>query len=223
MRAMLAGLAACALAPAVRAETLLHLSQTATVTVHPDRLMAALRAEAATDSAATAQERVNTAIAGALAEARKAEGIEVATEQYSVWRLEPRPGEAGQWRASQTVLLRGGDGPSVLKLVGALQRKGLAVERLGWELAPETARSAEKTATGQALAELRARTDEIAGIVGLQFDVYRSLTVGSPAPMPPPRLRTMATALAAPAAPAAEAEDVRVDATVEADIALKPH
>jgi predicted secreted protein len=224
MRAAAAGLALCALASPGRAETVLHLSETATVSVRPDRLTAVLRADASTDSASTAQDRVNAVIGGALAEARKVDGIAVSTDQYNVWRLEPKAGEAAQWRASQSVVLRGQDGSSVLKLVGALQQEGLAVERLGWELAPETAQSAERTATLQALKALRGRADEVAGAVGLQSDAYRSLTVGS-APPTPIRLRTMAVpaaALASPAEPAAEAEDVRVNATVEADIALKP-
>ncbi len=221
MRAVLATIALSALASAASAETLLHLTETATVSVRPDRLMGALRAEAATDSAASAQDRVNAMIADALAEARRADGIVASTDQYNVWRLEPKAGEAVQWRASQTLTLRGQDGPSVLKLLGVLQHKGLAVERLGWELAPETATSAEREATVQALKALRGRVDEVAGAVGLQFDAYRSLTVGNTPPMPI-RPRTMTAALAAPAAPAAEAEDVHVDATVEAEVALRP-
>ena len=220
MRAALAAIALSALASAASAETLLHLTETATVSVRPDRLMAALRAEAATDSASSAQERVNAMIADALAETRRADGIVAATDQYNVWRLEPKAGETVQWRASQTLTLRGQNGPSVLKLVGALQQEGLAVERLGWELAPETATSAERKATVQALKALRGRADEVAGAVGLQFDAYRSLTVGNTPPMPI-RPRTMAVS-APPAAPAAEAEDVQVEATVEAEIALKP-
>ncbi len=224
MRAALAGLAFCAVASAARAETVLHLSETATISIRPDRLTAAVRADAATDSAAAAQDRVNAAIADALAEAGKADGIAASTDQYNVWRIEPKPGETAEWRASQTLILRGQDGPSVLKLVGALQKKGMAVERLGWELAPETARSAERTATLQAVKALRARADEVAGAVGLQFDSYRSLTVGSAPPMPI-RLRTMAVSAAAldpPVEPTAAAEDMHVSSTVEADIALKP-
>ena len=222
--------AACCGVGAVRARLagpsarpLLHLSETATVSVRPDRLTAVLRADASTDSASTAQDRVNAVIGGALAEARKADGIAVSTDQYNVWRLEPKAGEAAQWRASQSVVLRGQDGSSVLKLVGALQQKGLAVEGLGWELAPETARSAETTQpfrrSGPPRAGGRGRRRSRPAIRCLpQFDGrQRSAT--------PIRLRTMAVpaaALASPAEPAAEAEDVRVNATVEADIALKP-
>ena len=222
MKTALAAAALCATVSGAAAETMLHLSETATVTVAPDRLVAVVRAEAAADSAASAQDQVNGLIREAVALAKAASGIAVATEQYNVWRLEPKNGAPSQWRASQSILLHGQDGPTLLQLAGALQQHGLAVESLGWELAPETARSARTEAENRALKALRGRADGIADAVGLQFDGYRSLTVGS-APPGAFRARTLAAAsLAAQSEPSAEAEDVRVDATVEADNGLKP-
>jgi predicted secreted protein len=213
------------LAGPAAAETLLHLSESARVMVQPDELAASLRVEAVTASAAEAQAQVNTAMAGAVALARQTAGVRVTTGSYTVWpqttpQAVVRPGGRQDWRASQTLELRSGDGAVLLTLVGALQQRGLAVSQLGWQVAAETERHARAEATKQALGSLRVRAEEAADVLGLHFDSFREVRLDAiPRPRPLP-MRAMTAASAAPP-PTAEAEPVPVEASVEADVVLK--
>ena len=209
------------------AETLLHLSESARVMVRPDELVATLRAEATAATTAEAQAQVNTIMASATALARQTTGMGVATGFYSVWsqaapRDLGRPGTRQDWRASQTLTLRCGDGAVLLTLVGTLQQRGMAVSQLGWQVATESARHARAEATKQALGGLRVRAEDAARILDLHFDSFREvrLDAAHPQPMPMPRLMAVGSAGGAPA-PTAEAEEVAVEASVEADVVLK--
>jgi predicted secreted protein len=221
-------LAALLLALPARAETLLRLAETATVSVHPDELAAALRAEAVGATAAEAQAKVNAATTGALARAKAVAGVTVATGGYNVYRLGPTANDKDRterWQGSQGLELKGHDGAVMLKLVGELQQAGLAVGQLGWRLSPEAMRKARAEATRQALANLRGRADDAAAALGLTFDSFKEVRLDSVPPAPGLRLAMAAApmAAAAPAPPlSAEAEDVPVSATAEADIVLKP-
>jgi predicted secreted protein len=209
-----------------RAETILKLAETATVMVAPDELDGELRAIAVTSTAAEAQSRVNAMIAAALASAKDAQGVQVSTGAYTVWRnFENKSDKTERWQASQAILLKGGDGAAVLKVVGALQADGLAVSRLDWQLAPETARRARATATESAIRNLRARADAAATLLDLTFGEFREVrldNVRPQAPLPRAMLAAAAPASASAPPPSAEPEEVEVSATAEADIALKP-
>jgi predicted secreted protein len=220
-------LLAMLLALPVRAETLLRLAETATVSVHPDELAATLRTEAVGATATAAQAKVNTAMAGALARAKATAGVTAATGGYNVYRLGPIPNDTDKterWQASQSLELHGHDGAAMLKLVGDLQTAGLAVGQLGWRLSPDAMRKARAEATRQALAGLRGRADDAAAALGLTFDSFKEIRLDSVRPAPGPRLAMAAVSMAAaaPAPPSAEAEDIPVSATAEADIRLKP-
>ncbi|HEY0420611.1 MAG TPA: SIMPL domain-containing protein [Acetobacteraceae bacterium] len=218
LRPLLLALLLLAALPA-HAETLLRLSETAHVSVRPDELAATLAAEAEHAIAAEAQSRINAAIARALDAAKATPGVVPATGYYRVWRTGP-PND--RWHASQTLDLHGADGEVLLKLVGTLQAQGLAVRQLAWRLAPETARRAQSEATRMALGRLQARAEEAAAIVGLRFASFREIRLDGSHSLPGP-LPRMAMAAAAPmAAPVAEAEDVAVEASVEADVVLVP-
>jgi len=220
MRAPMVLLAALLLAaPANASETLLRLSETAHVTVQPDELAATLRAEAAAPTSAAAQARVNALIAKALETAKATPGIVVSTGGYSVWQRRDAP---VQWNAAQAIVLRGADGERVLALVGTLQGQSLAVGGLSWQVSPPAARKAQADATRMALAALHGRADEAAAVLGMTFSGFREIRLDGqrqPIPMlsramPAP----MANAEASP--PRAEAQDVDITATVEADVVL---
>ena len=205
------------------AETLLHLAQTATVMVPPDELDATLGAQAVSPSPADAQQRVNAMMADALARARQVSAVTVSTGGYSVWRVGPTPQDHSErWQASQALQLKSHDGPALLKLAGALQQKGFATEQLAWRLSRQAEEKAHDAATKQALTRLRGRVEATAALLGLRFDSFKAVRLGSPSPPPYPRL--MGAAMAAPAAapPNAVAEDVPVTATAEADAILLP-
>ena len=220
-------LAAAAMASPVAAdaETLLRLAETATVMVHPDELAATLRAEALVGTAAEAQAKVNALVAHAVDRAKQLQGVKVSTGAYNVWRyFQGDKDKPQRWQASQTIELKSRDGAPLLTLVGDLQARGLAVGSLGWQLAPETARTAREQATAQAIKGLRGRADQAAALLGLSFGEFREVRLDNVRPMPPPSPRMMAMAATPappPPPPIAEAEDVEVSATVEADVMLK--
>jgi predicted secreted protein len=196
------------------AETLLQLSETASIPAHPDELDATLRAEATGPTAQDVQSRVNAAIADALAQARSVQGVQVSTGYYNVFhQQQPR----NQWQGVQSLELRSHDGSALLDLVGALQGKGMVVAGLDWRLSDELGRSTREAATRQAVSHLQARAEEMAGLLGLRFDSFRTVRLDAdrPPPFPGPRL------LAA-AAPSAEAADITISATVSADVVLQP-
>jgi predicted secreted protein len=205
------------------AETLLHLSDTETVTVAPDELAASLRAEASSASAADAQQRVNAAVADALAHAHKVAGVTASTGAYSVWHVGPTPQDSSErWQANQSLELTSHDGAALLTLVGILQHNGLAIGELGWRLSPEAERKAHDEATRKAIIALRGKAQEAASLLDLRFDSFKEVRLGASAPVPTPRFVGAFTAVAAPAPPSAEAANVPVSATAEADAILLP-
>lgn len=207
-----------------RAETVLHLSATATHMVAPDELDATLRAEAVSANPADAQQRVNALTSEALAAAHQVPGVTVSTGGYTVWRIGPTQQDRSErWQAGQSLTLKSHDGAALLKLVGALQQKGLATGQLNWRLSPETERKAHTEAMEQALSSLRERVDKAAALLGLRFGSYKEVRLDSAEPRPVPRLMNMATSMSAAAAPPqAESTDIPVSATVEADAILLP-
>jgi predicted secreted protein len=210
--------------PAWADDTILRLSETATVMVTPDELVSSLRAEAVAPNAQDAQKRVNEMMRDAIAEAKQTAGITISTGGYNVWRIAATPADRiERWQAGQSLNLSGKDAETMLKLVGDLQQKGLAQGNLGWRLSRETERTARKEATKQALSGLRGRADEAADILGLRFGSFKEVRLDSVAPPPiMPRQAMVARASMAPAPPpSAEAEDMPVTASAEADVLLK--
>jgi predicted secreted protein len=215
-------LAALTIVPALvqpaRAETMLHLAETATVMAPPDELAATLRAEAAGTCASDAQARVNAAMQEALALARKVDSLTVSTGGYGVWRT------AERWQVSQALNLSSHDGPALLSLVGVLQQHGLVVSGLGWRLSRSAEKQARQEATKQALAALHGRVDEAAALLGLRFDQFKQVRLDTAAQQP--MFRSMAAPMAANSGsappPSVVPEDVPVSATADADAVLLP-
>ena len=71
-----------------------------------------------------------------------------------------------------------------------------------------------------ALRTLRARVDEAAGILGLRFASFKEVRLNGVPPRPMPQRRAMPMA-ASVTPPVAQAQDVDIDATVEADAILR--
>ncbi len=206
-----------------RADTLLHLADTETVTVAPDELAASLRAEASSANPADAQQRVNAAMADALAHARKVAGVTVSTGAYSVWHVGPTPQDSSErWQASQSLELTSHDSVALLTLVGTLQHNGLAIGQLGWRLSRAAERKAHDEATRQAIAALRGKAQEAAALLDLRFASFKEVRLDSAAQVPVPRFVGAMSAMAASAPPTAVAADVPVSATAEADAILLP-
>jgi uncharacterized protein len=211
----LAVVLATAVALPAMADTILHLANTETVMVHPDRLIARLRAEAIAPNAALAQQMVNKAIASALAKARQTQGVEVSTEGYTTWQ----PTEPERWQASQTIVLKSQNGAQLVALTGRLQAAGLAVSELSWQLSPEAMRKARDQAMREAIGGLRGRADEAASLLGLRFESFQRVNLVAPQIEPLPRA---VMAMSASLQPSAAPENVPVSATAEADAVLGP-
>jgi uncharacterized protein YggE len=198
------------------AQTVLHLSETARVNARPDELTASIKVGASSLSAAESQNRVNVIVAKVLDQAKAVPNLGITTGSYQVWHST----QPEQWNAEQSIELRGHDGTALLRLVGVLQSQGLTLSRLGWRVAPDTARAAKAEATKIALGNLRTRADDASAVLGLRFAAFREVRLDGAPPNTGPMPRMMMAAAPA-AAPSAEAEDVAVEATVEADILLQ--
>jgi predicted secreted protein len=212
-------------ATTARAETLLRLSETATVTQHPDELDASLRVETTASTPAQAQRLVNAAMESALAAAKAVDGVTVSTGGYFVWRVGPTPlAPPEHWQANQSIELTSRDGAALLKLVGELQQKGLAVGQLGWRLSDTASRAAQAEATRKAIAALRGRAEDAAALLNLRFDSFKEVRLDNTHPQPMMPRMMMATEGAPSSAPppSAEPADVTVSATAEADVVLVP-
>ena len=150
----------------------------------------------------------------------------VSTGGYFVAHVGPTPQERTEhWQANQTIELTAHDGNALLKLVGELQQKGLAVGELGWRLSDNAAHAARADATKKAIAGLRSRADEAAALLDLRFGSFKEVRLDSPRPPPfAPRVMMMSTASAAASAtpPSAEAADVSISAAADADVELLP-
>jgi uncharacterized protein len=206
-----------------RAETILDLSETASVAAKPDEIAASLRAEAAAPEPASAQETVNRMMAQALDTARRTKGVTATTGQYAVWLLPApspvsAPAPAPAWQASQGLDLSAQDGPALLALVGALQKQGLAVQQLGWRLSSSAARAARDQALHQALGGLRERAEEAAGLLDLRFISFRTVRLTPE----PPVLMPMRAAMVAAPGPNVEQGPIEVTATITAEAVLAP-
>ncbi len=202
-----------------RAETILDLSETASVAARPDEIAASLGAEAAAPEPAAAQDAVNRMMAQALDTARQVKTVTATTGQYAVWLVPERPPTSPPaWRASQTLDLSGQDGPALLSLVGALQRQGLAVQQLGWRLSARAARAARDQALRQAIGGLRKRAEEAAGLLDLRFVSFRTVRL---TPEPTVMMPMRAAMVAAPG-PNVEQGPIEVTATITAEAVLAP-
>jgi predicted secreted protein len=212
--------------PAHADDTILKLSETGTVMVAPDELAASMRAEAIAATAPDAQKRVNDLMASAIAAAKKLNGVVVSTGSYNVWRVAASVADRNdRWQCGQSLNLTGRDAETMLKLVGDLQQMGLVQSNLLWRLSRDSERKARQDATRQALSVLRARADEAGEILGLRFASFREVRLDSVAPppmMPHLQMATRAAMSTQSPPPNAEAEEMPVTATAEADVVLKP-
>lgn len=199
--------------------TLLHLSAAGTVQVAPDQLVADLVASSTSASAAAAQRHVNGLVADGMKAAGAVIGIEARATGYSV---SPTDEKHAAWIAQQTIELRGADGPALSDLAGRLQEHGLVMVSLDWQLSPPLRARAHNEATTRAIRELQARAASAARTLGLRIDHLRDVQLDGPEFQPRPRVPMMAMARMSAPSPQATATPEEVDATVTAEVLLRP-
>jgi predicted secreted protein len=211
--------AAAAAQDADQRATVLHLSQTAERTLARDLLRVELRVEETGSDPRAVQTAINRRMTAALDRARQAESVRVETGSYHVGEERPT-NRAAIWRGSQSLILKSKNADATLKLVGALQSDGLSTASLGYEVSPETVRSAQDDLTTEALAALDRRAASVAEATHLAVLRYRDLRVGNAETEGRPVPRFGGAAMAAGAPPVAEPGEAVVRVTVEAELLL---
>jgi uncharacterized protein len=210
--------------------TLLTLSESAEREVTPDTMRARLMAQATSESAATAQASVNTAMARALNRA-KALGLEVETGSYNTYQeAPPRPQNlpagakppAPQWRAQQSLILTSKDDAKLLEATGALQAEGLALQELGYMLSREQQRGQQDDMFAEALQRLAARAEKAAVALGMRFEGWARVGLNGGMVQRPVMMKAMGMAARADAAPpVAAAGEQTVSVTVDGEAILR--
>lgn len=201
--------------------TILSLTEFAERQVARDRLTAELAVEASDPDAARVQAQINRRMTDALARAKAAAGVTVATGAYSVFQEQPSDKAPMRWHGRQSIVLEAHDQAALLALVGTLQADGLALASLNAMLSPDATRAVEDRLTDEALHRLHDRADRIADTLGLKVDRIDKLHVGNAAvPGLPIRFMRAAAAAAPAPSPVAEEGEATVAVSVDAEIAL---
>lgn len=159
------------MAAQAQSETRLRVSETGSVAVQPDELVASLRIEARAATAAAAQEQVNTAMAAALATARAVPGARVSAGHYATQMDRDKQ----EVMAQQSLNLRGPE--ALVELVGRLQAEGLLLDGITWQLSEPAALKARDDATRVAIRAVQERGASIARDLNLRVITLRDLVV----------------------------------------------
>lgn len=197
--------------------TRLNVTGSGSVDVAPDLVTATLLVQNEATKAVDAQARTNDAAHNAVTKAEKISGFTVLTDSYDVSenRKDNKP---SSWTARQTIQIKAKDASALLDLVGKLQASGLLLEGVSWSLSPEHQKELYRQAEKKAVDDLRSRSNEIAGDLGLKVASISSISVGEPLTARPVAFM----ARAAMAAPTMRSEDQTVSATIRATVILKP-
>jgi predicted secreted protein len=216
--------------------TVLNLSATETQKVPQDLLISSLRIENESATPKAVQDTINTAMQAALALAKAETAVKTSTGTYSVYPYDPTPPitdpahppqkQPKTWRGQQTIELQSLNSEALLKLVGALQEKGFAMDNLTYTLSPEKFESVQDDLLTKALGKLTAKADLAAKT--LKKSGYDMLNVdlspgGQVMPMYARAAMMDAGAMEkSMAAPVARAGESDVSLTVSARVLLKP-
>jgi uncharacterized protein YggE len=201
---------------------ILHLTETANISVQPSLLVADLVASSDSPMAVTAQRRVNNLMAQASGLASKEAGVKAVFQDYSTSFIDRANGVPAHWIANQTLELRGKDSEALLTLVGQIQGLGLTIGNLGWQVPQDEMDAASRRARLEALTRLRQEAAAAASTMGLSIAGYQDIDLtGGAIPPTPFYARPRPMMMAAMAAPIATPDSQSVAATVSADVFLR--
>ncbi|MBU6234648.1 MAG: SIMPL domain-containing protein [Alphaproteobacteria bacterium] len=217
--------------------TILNLSVTEQTKLAQDTLTASLRYELDGTSANDVQDKINKAVAEAVAEAKNYTDVKTTTGSYYVYvydqqdTVDPRTGQpmstTKKWRGSQSIDLESKNASKFLELAGKIQSKGFIMNGMNYSLSEDKAKSVQDTLMQKALTSLSAKAKVAAAALGKSgFDIVDVNINGADQPIYPVYAKAMmAMDSAAPrevAAPTAEAGESTVSLTVNARVLLKP-
>lgn len=198
-------------------QPIVTITASATSEVANDRMQAMLRAEADNTDAAQAANDVNARIAHALSRARSTTGIDVSTTGYSSFQI-TEPNRPPRWRVSQTLVVEGGDFPTLAGLISKMQATdGLLLSALNFAVSVATRHSAEDALTQQAIKNWQQRAQNAAqGFGSTGWRVGRITIQTNDFGRPQPMLRAAAADARAPVAVEGGMSEVTVTVSGEA-------
>jgi len=209
--------------------TLVNLSATERADVDQDLLVATLRYEAQKKQPRPLQNEINTVMAKALAAARQVASVKTATQAYQVYQYDLNQGKRHLppdtvWRGQQGLVLKGKQADDLLELVAGLQELGFSMSDLSYTVSPELLEEKRESLLEAALIKLRAKAERTALTIGKRKTDFLQIDVDMGDRQPPPMLRSMAMAEAAPvaemAAPVAAPGQSEITLTVTATALL---
>lgn len=168
-------------APAQEEQTYdrIDLMASASAEIENDLLIATVFAEAEDNDQADAAAAVNEAIAWAAERARRVDGVEIQTTNYTTRPLYANGRRIVGWAARQGLRLESEEAEALSALLGELQER-VAVQGMSYRLSDDTRNEAEERLIGEALAQFNRRAGLIAGELGRDgFRIVR-LNVGTP-------------------------------------------
>jgi predicted secreted protein len=166
-------------------------------------------------------ETVNRAMTWGLEQARAEKRVQVKSGGYSTHPVYD-DGRLRRWRASQEILLEGGDTDAMTALVGTLQSR-LQLQSFQFSVSHATRTRVEAELVVEALAAFQARAEIVRKALGASGWAIDEISVDTGG-YAPPMLRQRFEAVAMEAAgtpPAAEAGSSRLAVSVQGSIALE--
>jgi predicted secreted protein len=171
---------------------------------------------------AQAADRVNRTMTWALEQARGHERVRASSGGYHTQPVY-HEGKLRRWRASQDLVLEGGDPDAMTALLGALQSR-VQLRAFSFSVSEERRRRVEEELVSEALAAFRARAELVRRSLearGYALDELAIDSGGRGIPAPRAMLAREARALGPVAPPPAEAGTSRVRVVVNGSIALE--
>ena len=227
-RIIMLWLAASVWNSAAAADEALHYNQirfqsAVSRTVANDHMRAILVAQDEDSDAAQLADRINKAMAWALEQSKGRKGIEVRSGGYSTQPVYNKTTLAG-WRASQELILSGGDFGAIGKLIGVLQER-LQLSAVAFSIAPQTKAAVEAELIDQALDGFKQRAEQVRkniGAPGYRIVELNINTEDMPVqPMPMMRAEGMVMSAKSIAAPSFEGGDSDVRVSVQGTVQLQ--
>jgi predicted secreted protein len=201
--ALAAGSAAAQVQPPLSG--VLNLTTTASVEVTKDVLSVVFSTTRDGNDAQTVQSALKQALDAALAEAKKIAKpgqVEVQTGNFSLYPRygNPRNGQPTMtgWQGTAELMVQGKDTTSIAQLTGRIGT--MAIARVGYTLSKEARDKVEAEVTAQAIANWRAKAQQMTQQFGYNGYAVREVNVatneqgGGPAPVMMSRAKTMSAA-----------------------------
>ncbi|NBX66345.1 MAG: DUF541 domain-containing protein [Proteobacteria bacterium] len=217
--------------------SILNITVTEQMKLSQDTLSASLRYELDGGSANEIQDRINKAVAEAVAEAKNYSTVKATTGSYYVYVydegqiIDPRTGQAvsssKKWRGTQTIDLESSDSSKLLELAGKIQTKGFIMNGMNYSLSREKSEGVQDQLMQKALKQLGDKAKIAASALGKSsYDVI-DININGSAPSIYPvygraSMMAMEKGVSDVATPVAEAGESEVSLSVTARVLLKP-